>query len=201
MKEGYSLNYTIYNGYFARYRVQAKAFINESYKCALALGNFLTGKAKLTKSFATDAMTAEAINLYCDYNILKVYDDFRGFLMDSSKGLRLTHRLFTDTVANLKDFNKGLLKKSYATLTVEQATQLKDSFSRINNERRINDKAISKFSVYKFVKTYNGSIEAYEKSNQHAPAYYDRIVKYMAERTSASTLKNLRIYLVEEIVA
>ena len=71
--------------------------------------------------------------------------------------------------------------------------------TKVNAERGLVKKAMSKFSVYKLVEEHTSSLGAYAKSNQNAPAYYERIKAYFDNDTS--TFKNLYNYLTTNIVA
>lgn len=205
MEEAQDLSYNIYNGYFARYHAQAKSFINESYKCALSLGKFLTGKADLIKNYATENMTAEEVDLYVDYNILKIYEDYRKFFMDSCKGNDILNNYVYKNALNIISsfYNDGLYQE-YKTITVEEAESLRSVLTKVDNERKINDKALSKFSVYKFTNPYNHSIEAYEKDSKFAGVYYNRISQYIASGKSESSRENtlciLMNYITENVI-
>ena len=189
-----NLDYTIYNGYFSRYRTYAQKFINKSYQSALKLGKFLNNEAKLAKTVATQNMTDEAFEFFCDYTILNVYNDFNNFFMSSCKGVALESEVFNDVLYSLKNFtNSFVLHKSYS-VTTEKAKEAKEIITRVNNERGMVNKAVSKFSVYKYSKTYNQSIDAYIKANANAPAYLNKINMYYADANG--TINQLRVYLL-----
>lgn len=199
INETNGLDYSIYNGYFARYRTSALNFINESYSCALNLGKFLNKEAKLAKTVGTEEMTAEAFEFYCDYNILKVFDDFREYMMDSCKGIKIDGLIFDKVFLSMVEWNKNIVKQEYKILDVESATALMNAFRSVDGERASIKTALSKFSIYKFVNTYGYSVESYKKANGNASAYFDRISYYFLD--TVNTLDSLYNYLFKNVVA
>lgn len=195
--------YTIYNGYFSRYRTYARKFIAETYDCALSLGKFLETKVKLSKTFATDEMTEEATEFYLDYNILKVMDDFKDFFMNSCKGLKLEGEEYKLTIKNLETWTGEIVGKTYKTISNEQANNFKDISVRLGVERKMTDKALSRFSFYKYENTYSSSLAAYKKSNAYAPAYYNRLNSYFWKTDNGRdcSIDILAIYLIEDAIA
>ena len=189
-----NLDTTIYNGYFSRYRTYAGKFINKSYSSALKLAKFLNNEAKLAKTIGTDKVTDQAVEFYCDYNILKVFDDFRNFFMNSCKGAYVDNDVYDNVLSMLKLYtNGGLVNKDFSA-NANESKELKNILTQVNNERSIINKAVSKFSVYKFANTYDDSIEGYEKANENAPAYLNKINMYFAD--TGSTLNLTRVYLL-----
>lgn len=173
------LNWTIYNGYFARYRQSAQSFINKSFDCALSLGDFLNRKADLAKNFAKEGMTAEEVEFYYDFNLLKVFDDLREFFMGSCKGVLVENSVFESGLTVLLSYaDDAVVNKEFTDTTVEDAQSLKDSLERVDADRALALKAFSKFSVYNYANNYQGSIEAYEKADSNASAYLNRIESY-----------------------
>ena len=193
------LDYTIYNGYFARYKTSALNFVNETYSCALNLANFLNKKVKLAQSVGSEDMTPEAFAFYCDYNILEAFDDFREFFMDSCKGVEIENMAYQNVYDAVALWNKGIVKHDYKTLELNNVSALVKVFDNVDGEREMAGKALSKFSVYKFVTTYGASIDAYKKSNANASAYYKRIGDYYFN--NINTLGYLYNYLVKNVVA
>lgn len=196
--EAVEVNYIVYNGYFSKYRYNARNLINKTYSCALSLAKFLDKEVKFAKTVATDKMTTEALNFYYDYNILKVVNDFRIFFMASCKGEAVEHQIYNNTVQHLAKWT-AISAKTCKSLTAEQAKELKIILSKVNAEKSMTKTALSKFSVYKLVEEHLSSLTVYAKSNQNAPVYYERIEGYFDNDTS--TLKNLYNYLTANVVA
>ena len=199
LNEATDLDYRLYNGYFARYRTATLNFINQTYDCAVSLGNFLNNKVKLASSVGTENMTTEAFEFYCDYNLLKIYDDYREFFMESCKGVRVENDFYNNSRLQLSDWVSSVSSKGYKIISVENTKSLMTIFNRVNNDRKLTNKALSKFSIYKYSTTYENSLLAYSKSSSNAPMYYERIETYFWD--AESTLNNLINYLVLNVVA
>lgn len=189
------LNYTIYNGHFARYRTQAMKFINQTFDCALSLGNFLNNEAKLAKTVGSDNMTTEALNFYCDYNVLKVFDDIRVFYMDSCEGVEVDDIAY-DRVTHLLSDWAGVYAKGYKAISKEQAQPLTILLDRINEDRQLGQRAVKNFSFYKYTTTFGSSLDGYQKSNSNATLYYE-----MANTYYNKTIPALYNYMIANVVA
>lgn len=190
--DGY--DYRIYNGHFARYKTQVLEFVNQIFDSALSLGNFLHDKAKLAKDIGSVEMTVEALNFYCDYNVIKIFDDFRIFYINSCEGVKNSLDYFKDMVELQKNYT-ALYTKSYKALEQEDMKSLQTLFDRINNDRKLGQKSFKEFSYYKFSTTYNNSIDAYQNSNENATLYYNMTINY------AVTLSKLYNYLNVNVIA
>lgn len=194
------LDYTIYNGYFARYRTYALKFINETYDCALSLGKFLDEKVNLDKGVDNGTATSDNLTFFLSYNCLKVFDDMREFFLDSCKGLNISGDEYNSVMASLT--NWATLSTKVVTVTAEELKELSSLMTYVNNDRKMAQKALSKFSMYKYTTTYESSLTAYKKASEHAPIYYDRLASYFwGVDTNASTLDNLYACLLDYTVA
>lgn len=195
INEASGLDYRIYNGYFARYRTQAMKFINQTFDCALSLGDFLNSEAKLSKTVGSEEMTVDALNFYVDYNVLKMFDDIRIYYMDSCEGVAVEDESYNDVTILLSNW-VSLYTKGYKALTQEQIKPLQTIFDRVNADRNLGQQAVRKFSFYKYSTTYGYSLDAYKKSSENATVYYNMAVNYYF-----NTIPAVYNYMTANVVA
>lgn len=171
-----SVNYNIYNGYFARYREYTKFFINEIYDVATELGEILI-EAK-GDGIGTSDLTSDTFNSYADYNVLLASQDFKNFFMDSESGKLFDQTLEKQTQTIFNEYCQSLFKKPQLALTTEKAQNMKELFDAVNVDRKNVTRSLEEFSLYDFYSLYEGSLTAYEKTNADANIYYLNIENY-----------------------
>ncbi len=188
----------IYNGYFARYKLYTKEFINKVYQTAIDLGEFLINNVKYTENLATDLQTDEEVKFYIDHQFLLIYNDFRLTLLQSCKGQDLSGNSIYNTSYSYLKFIATEQVKQLKTFTPENMKDVVYVFSAINNQRDIFYKAIDNFSIYDYLNTYEGSIDAYVNVNSNADVYYNQIYNYYCNTNSIILLTHH--YIRENIV-
>lgn len=194
-----SLNYEIYNGYFARYRLNSITFINSVYDCALSLSNFLTNNVKLDQSVGDEEMTTTAYQFYIDKNYLNIFSDFKEFFLNNCRGMNIDNTEFQKTMEIFNQFSSNIVSKDYKLLQDEDLKNLTNILSMATTDRKNAWTALNKFSLYEYVTTYGSSIEACCKSDINAEIYYNRLNNYFWN--SESTLNNLYTFLTNNLVA
>ena len=184
------LDDTVYNGYFSRYKWGVLKFINESYECSLSLGKFLQKKFNFDQA---------ELNFTVDFNLLKVFNDYRQFLLSSCKGINLSSEdsKFEYVLSQLQSWQTTFNVENFKTLDKEDEDALKTVFARVDGDRKLASKAMSKFSYLKFIEEYETSVKAYSKSNENASSYYSRLNDYLF---SDGTLESLKEYLEAKLI-
>lgn len=170
--------YDVYNGYFARYKLYSKNFINEVYNVALNLGDFFANKVNVASKIGTDEQTDDYLKFYIDYQLILVFNDFRLALMQSCEGQVLNHQIYSSASSNLKNFAKNVQAKEVKTLSLEKVNEIKSIFDAFNNQRKSYITAVNGFSLYQYLTAYDSSIEAYVKAESNADTYYNQLLNY-----------------------
>ena len=184
-----SSEYEIYNGYFARYKLSAKNFINDVYSTALELGKFLNEKVRISVDLGTDRQTQKQIIFYLDYQLLLSYNDYRAMLIDSCQGQILHHKLYNESTKALTNMTSQIQSKQVKTdLTVETIKDLMNTCRIYNNQRAVYNKAVTNFSLKEFLTTYNEDLKAYEKANECAESYYNQLLDFYYNPNNFVTL-------------
>lgn len=184
------LDYVIYNGYFSRYKAQTINFINSSFECALSMGEYIDKKEILV-------IAQESYNFDIDYELLKVFDDYRYFFLSSSKGVKISDDTFADTLSVFDNWHSQFMDKDYSLPAEEEIAKLETVFTQIEGDRCLARTAMKKFSYYQFVEEYEGSINAYSKLNENAEAYFNCIDDYLF----SGTILRLKDYLTANLTA
>lgn len=184
--------YQIYNGYSTRYKWGAHDFINQVYECAFDLADVIIESGYLDdieELVADDSQQEEQVDLelwnsklefYIDYQNLLVANDFRLLLLESGQGQQFE--------GNSDYVNISLLLQSFAQTISTASNQLLDdatmAYRNINNmlasERQLMQEALEDFNLYEFIENYGGSVDAYEKEERYAKAYYNELSKYFS---------------------
>lgn len=190
-------DFELYNGFFSRYKASALDFINNVYKTAISLGDFLIGQANYTAALGTDEQTSEQVSFYVDYQVLRVFDDFRNLFMSSAKG-----KTYSDETvyanAKLRLSNFASLSVNYKkAIDKDTMTSFMDLSNVLDGERNITKQACDKFSIYYYVEELDSSMVAYLKEDGNADTYYLQLQKYYSD--SNSFLKLYHDYLTANI--
>ena len=120
------------------------------------------------------------LEFYIDYQNLLVANDFRLLLLESGQGQQFE--------GNSDYVNISLLLQSFAQTISTASNQLLDdatmAYRNINNmlasERQLMQEALEDFNLYEFIENYGGSVDAYEKEERYAKAYYNELSKYFS---------------------
>lgn len=171
-----TVNYNIYNGYFARYREYTKFFISEIYDVAIELGEILLEANG--DGIGTSDVTGDTFNVYADYNILLASQDFKHFFMDSENGKLFDQTLEKQTQTIFNNYCQNLFKKPQLALPTEKAQNMKELFDAVNVDRKNVTRSLEEFSLYDFYSVYECSLTAYAKTNADANIYYLNIENY-----------------------
>ena len=178
-------DYEIYNGFFARYKWQAKDFINVVYENALDLADYIyndlgfgqnVGQIEDKDKGIVGEKEGEFL-FYFDYQNLLILNDYRLFFMDSCLGQQMDNDLYKSISENFKVF-VNIVGSTIKDVDKEYKEDYILHNSLLNSEREMTKNSIEKFSLYDFVNEYNSNIDAYEKKESNATAYYLQIERY-----------------------
>ncbi len=177
-------NLDIYNGFYANYKDKAKDFINDAYVTAVELSNFLIDQANMLDGLGTDSQTSEQIEFYMDTQILYIFNDIRGVLLDSSEGQQLTGNEFYDGATALLSHYASTSTRHIGMVTAEVMGDLMDLTDLLAGERGYTTTAMENFSLYNYVNVYTSSIEDYMQDDINAQSYYEQMKKYFSNDNS-----------------
>lgn len=170
-------NIVVYNGHFARYRVEFNDFAKTVFLTANTLADFLV-EGGFTKSVGTDELNPEELNTYIDIQKLKIITDYKKFFFDSCRGLNLSESEFVNAKNQYAAFTYHF-KSANKVLNAEEAKELQTIIIAVDGSRGDYQKAIEGFSFYDYVNSWGYSIDAYLKEEDNAQAYYNRICNYL----------------------
>ncbi len=170
-------NYVVYNGHFARFRVEFNDFVAASYKTAKALATFID-EAGLISSVGSDEVKQEELEIYVDIQKLNIAADYERFFFDSCNGLNVECSEFQSAINGFTHATGNMISKNIKSLTSDQAKSLKSLFEKIDNSRGDYQQAIDGFSFHEYVKM-DSSLDAYLKEEDNAEAYYNKICDYL----------------------
>lgn len=174
-----SSNYNIYNGYFARYKESAKAFIEEVYIVAEALGESTINE--MGEGVSEDSYNPEILINNLEFNGFLIIKDYKEFLISSCDGEVFDSELFENVQSQLETCMVTLLNKTYNNITREESLAVKDLIPSVATDRENVIKSFEKFSLNEFYNTYDGSLIAYEKNLKNASIYYNFIENYFED--------------------
>ncbi len=194
-----SANYEIYNGFFANYKSSARTFANNAYNAALTLGNFIMNETGVTSQLSEEQCPSTVIRFYVDFQLLKVYDDYRTLLLDSAQGQELDTNGLYNTASSYTSIYSYLYSKDLASSSADERTQMVEFFKYVDGERAKTRKALDNFSLYEFVNGYDGTIDAYLKENEFAEIYYNQIQDYFSGANAY--LQQIYSYFASNILA
>jgi len=182
--------FLIYNGYFARYKLAARSFINEVYSVAYSLGEFLTSVDG--DGIGETEVGSKAFNYYLEYNKFLITNDLKNFFMDSAQGKKFDETLYKDAESMLSSYCTKLANNNGVSLTVDEATAVKELFEAVSTDRNNANKSLNKFSLNDFYTIYESEIDAYEKTLADARIYYHNLETYF---NSTGILEKLQDYV------
>ena len=181
-----SWDYNIWNGAFAQYKLSAKNFIEKEYDLALKLGDYLINKAKIAQNFVSEEKTADDIKNFTDYQTIKLCNDLYQFFIISCKGQKEASTGLAENL-RLKNIWNNLISKdnkSNSSISKEVAQNFVNISKMMDNQRKIYEKAINKFSFFDYVTKYNSDINSYSKKLKNAKIYETAIDKYESSSTN-----------------
>ncbi len=170
-------NRVVYNGHFARYRVEFNDFAKTVYQTANNLASFLL-EGGFTASIGTDNVKEEELDVYLDIQKLRVISDYERFFFESCRGLNLVEDEFHSATLQYEEFTLNF-KKDNMLLSADQVKDLKTIFDTVSASRGDYAQAIENFSFYDYVNSWGYSIDAYLKEEDNALAYYNKICDYL----------------------
>lgn len=171
----------VYNGYFSKYKISAREFVDQTYSTAAALGDLLINKIKITSSLGTDNQTQEDFEKYMDYQNMMLFKDFNDFFMKSCKGQIIDNAIYTATKTKMLTFCQDIVLKTNKTLSKEKVAEVVTMSNALMGERRMYAIAAKNFSLYDFTTKYENSIDAYEKAQNDADSCYDEMQRYLTD--------------------
>lgn len=190
-------DYNIWNGAFAQYKLSAKNFIEKEYDLALKLGDYLINKAKIAQNFVSEEKTADDIKNFTDYQTIKLCNDLYQFFIISCKGQKEATSAGIAENSRLKSIWNNLISKDNESISKEVAQEFVNISKMMDNQRKIYEKAINKFSFFDFVTKYNLDINSYSKKLKNAKIYENAIDKY--ESSSTNYTKEYYDWIVSNI--
>lgn len=172
------VDYNIYNGNFARYKLEMKSFIDEIYETANYLGDMIINVSGIEDVIGTEDMTDSLLTAYIHYHKFLISKDYKIFFIDSAGGVNFSDSLYLTAYNKFYGYCSMRLDYTELSMTAEEAKELKEVVEAVNGDRQNVYKSLENFSVYEFLNTYDSSLEAYEKDNQEAKIYYSNIMNY-----------------------
>lgn len=175
----------VYNGYFSKYKVSFKDFVQQAFATSSALGDVLINKANITSTLGTDDQTAEDLTKYVDYHSMMIFKDFSDFFLGSCKG-----QIIDDSIYDLIKNRMGLyctnvINKENKEITKETSIEFLTMSNAMREERRMYNIAINGFSYYDYTTKYENSIEAYEKAESDADSFFEEAQRYLSNVNSS----------------
>lgn len=172
-----SYHYNIWNGAFAQYKLSAKNFIEKEYDLALKLGDYIVNKAKLANNFATDEQEEKDINIYTNYQMIKVFGWYEKLYMQGIKG-QYVNPYYCGEITEDLQICWTTMSKDNQTISKEKAENFTNICKAMDNQRKICEKALSKISIYDFIVKYNFNIDAYSRKLKNALIYANVITDF-----------------------
>lgn len=169
----------VYNGYFSKYKVSLKDFVQQAFVTSSALGDVLINKANIAFTLGTDEQTAEDLTKYVDYYSMMIFKDFSDFFLGSCKGQVIDSTTYVITKNKMDLYCSNVLNKNNKEMTKETTVEFMTMSKAMAEERRMYNIAINGFSYYDYTTKYENSIEAYEKAESDADSFYEKIQRYL----------------------
>ena len=190
-------NRVVYNGHFARYRVEFNDFAGVVFDTANALADFMI-EGGFTNSVGTDELNQKELEIYLDVQKLRIISDYEKFFFESCRGLNLSEAEYVNARNQYSAFTTAFKSGKNKALTSEQAKDLQAIFNVVTASRGDYEQAIDSFSFYDYVNAWGYSIEAYLKEEDNALAFYNKICDYLWK--DHGVYKLLANYLTKNVV-
>ncbi len=169
-----SANYNIYNGYFARYALSAREFAENVYDVAITLGDLLFVKEDIINAGATSAV----ITYDLGYQELLINADFKNFFFGSAQGRDFDKDLYNTAESIYEKYCQAFVLAKTKEINADEYQGFVSVVNAVNGDRANANKSLKEFSLYEYYLTYEGSLIAYEKSNNDASIYHNNVQSY-----------------------
>lgn len=189
-----TIHYEIYNGFYARYKLYTKDFINKVYEVAVTLGDCLVNNTLVSDNFGTEEEDTQIADLFVSYHLLLLSKDYKEFFINSCEGAVFeNHDLYFLVQQNFDEYlslmkNIGYLKK--VSVLKGKSFDLKELLIAITCDRKNAESSLNKFSFYEFCDDYQESLPSYSNFLEDAETHYFNISNYYV-----FTLIDLQDYL------
>lgn len=187
-----SSNFTVYNGFYPRYKREVKKYVDKTCDLADELLNVCQTNIKYqeTDDEVKNQENLEKINLInYDYQILNALGDVKEVFFVSAGGFDFDNSLFNQTKKALTSICTMAKKDNYS-LTEDEKKIFDGASSAMANQRKIVRKATQNFSIYDLVLNYDNSLYAYYKSDRSKEIDYTQLNAYFGNDGYLSTYLN-----------